>query len=67
MRAALVGDEYYPDIGGATRYAFELSLQLVKLGIEVVVITHAHPGQPEEGEIAGVQIKRVKGLVTPME
>lgn len=63
MRVALVGDEYYPDIGGAARYAFELSLQLAKLGIEAVVITHAHPGQPEEEEIAGVKIKRVKGLV----
>jgi glycosyltransferase involved in cell wall biosynthesis len=63
MRAALVGDEFYPDIGGAPHYAFELSLQLVKSGIEVVVITHAHPGQPEEEEIAGVKIKRLKGLV----
>ena len=63
MRVALVGDEYYPDIGGAARYAFELSLQLVKLGIEAVVITHAHSGQPEEEEIAGIRIKRVKGLV----
>jgi glycosyltransferase involved in cell wall biosynthesis len=63
MRTALVCDEYYPDIGGAPHYAFELSLQLVKLGIEAVVITHAHPGQPEEEEIAGVKIKRVKGLV----
>jgi glycosyltransferase involved in cell wall biosynthesis len=63
MRVALVGDEYYPDGGGAARYAFELSLQLVKLGIEAVVITHAHPGQPEEEEIAGVKIKRVQGLV----
>jgi len=63
MRVALVGDEYYPDIGGSAHYAFELSLQLVKLGIETVVITHAHPGQPEEEEIAGVRIKRVKGWV----
>ncbi|NWF77329.1 MAG: glycosyltransferase family 4 protein [Chloroflexi bacterium] len=63
MRVALVGDEYYPDKGGAARYAFELSLQLVKLGIEAVVITHAHLGQPEEEEIAGVRIKRVQGFV----
>ncbi len=63
MRVALVGDEYYPDGGGAARYAFELSLQLVKLGMETVVITHAHPGQPEEEEIAGVKIKRVQGFV----
>jgi glycosyltransferase involved in cell wall biosynthesis len=63
MRVALVGDEYYPDIGGAPHYAFELGLQLVKLGIEAVVITHAHSGQYEEEEIAGVRIKRVKGLV----
>ncbi|HEU65443.1 MAG TPA: glycosyltransferase family 1 protein [Chloroflexi bacterium] len=63
MRVALVGDEYYPDIGGAAHYAFDLSLQLGKLGIDVMVVTHAHPGQPEEEEIAGVKIKRVKGLV----
>jgi glycosyltransferase involved in cell wall biosynthesis len=63
MRVALVGDEYYPDIGGAPQYALELSLQLVKLGIETVVITHVHPGQLEEEEIDGVKIKRVKGWV----
>ncbi len=63
MRAALVGDEYYPELSGVPRYAFELSLQLAKLGIEAVVITHAHPGQPEEEEIAGVKIKRLKGWV----
>jgi glycosyltransferase involved in cell wall biosynthesis len=63
MRVALVGDHYYPDIGGTPHYAFELSLRLAKLGIETVVITHAHPGRPEEEEIAGVKIKRVKGLV----
>lgn len=63
MRVALVGDEYYPDTSGVPRYAYELTLQLVKLGIEAVVITHEHPGQPEEDEIAGVKIRRVKGLV----
>ena len=63
MRVALVGDEYYPDIGGAPQYALELSLQLAKAGIETVVITHQHPGQPEEEEIDGVKIKRVKGWV----
>jgi glycosyltransferase involved in cell wall biosynthesis len=63
MRVALVGDEYYPDIGGVAHYAFELSLQLVKLGIEAVVITHAHRDQPEEEEIAGVRIRRIRGLV----
>ena len=63
MRVALVGDEYYPDIGGAPQYALELSLQLAKLGIETVVITHVHPGQLEEEEIDGVKIKRVKGWV----
>ena len=63
MRAALVCDEFYPDIGGAPHYAFELSLQLVKSGVEVVVITHGHPAQPEEEEIEGVNIRRLKGLV----
>jgi len=63
MRVALIGDEYYPDIGGAPQYALELSLQLVKLGIETVVITHTHSGQLEEEEIDGVKIRRVKGWV----
>jgi glycosyltransferase involved in cell wall biosynthesis len=63
MRVALVGDEYYPDIGGAAIYALDLSLQLAKLGVEIVVVTHAHPGQPEEEEIDGVRIRRIKGLV----
>lgn len=63
MRVALVGDEYYPDIGGAAHYALDLSLQLTRLGAEVVVITHAHPGQPDEEEIDGVRIRRVKGWV----
>jgi len=63
MRVALVGDEYYPDIGGAARYAFELSVELVRLGVEVVVVTHWHRGQAEEEEIGGVKVKRVKGLV----
>jgi glycogen(starch) synthase len=63
MRVALVGDEFYPDIGGAPHYGFELSRQLVKLGVETVVLTHMHPGQPEDEEIDGVRIKRLKGLV----
>jgi hypothetical protein len=29
MRVASVGDEYYPDIGSAARYAFELRLQFL--------------------------------------
>lgn len=63
MRVALVGDEYHPDVGGASRYAFELGLQLAKLGVETVVITHKHPDRPEEEESAGVKVRRVKGLV----
>lgn len=63
MRVALVGDEYYPDVGGASRYALELSMQLAKLGVETVVITHGHPGQSEEEEASGVRIRRVRGLV----
>lgn len=63
MRVALVGDEYYPDISGVPRYAFELSRHLVSLGIEPVVITHAHAGQPEEEVICGVRIRRIPGLI----
>jgi glycosyltransferase involved in cell wall biosynthesis len=63
MRVALVGDEYYPDISGVPRYAFDLSHHLAGLGIEPVVITHTHAGQPEEEEISGVKIRRIPGLV----
>ena len=63
MRVALISDEYYPDIGGAAHYALDLSLQLSRLGVEIVVITHAHPGQREDEEIDGVRIRRVNGLV----
>jgi glycosyltransferase involved in cell wall biosynthesis len=63
MRVALVGDEYYPDIGGAPQYALELSLQLARLGIETAVITHKHPGQAEEEEIDGIRVRRVRGWV----
>ena len=58
-----VGDGFCAGIGGAPHYAFELSRQLAKSGVEVVVTTHMHRGQPEEEEIAGVKIKRLKGLV----
>ena len=41
MRIALVGDEFYSAIGGASAYAMGLGAALAKLDADPVVITHA--------------------------
>lgn len=65
MRVAMVCDEFYPDVGGAPVYTEELSKALAKLGAKPTVITHAHPGLPEEEEFSGLKVKRLKGFVMP--
>lgn len=65
MRIAMVGDEFYPDVGGAPVYTMELAKALANLGVKPTVLTHAHPGLPEEGEFGGVKVKRLKGFVMP--
>jgi glycogen(starch) synthase len=61
MRVALIGDQHQLDAGGASHYALELSRQLVKLGVETTLIAHGHTGEPEEEEIDGLKVRRIKG------
>ena len=61
----MVCDEFYPDVGGAPLYTMGLGTALAKLGAEPIVITHTHAGQPEEDELGGVKVKRLKGFVMP--
>ncbi|MFQ6129248.1 MAG: glycosyltransferase family 4 protein [Candidatus Hadarchaeaceae archaeon] len=63
MRIAMVGDEFYPAIGGAPAYTMGLGTALAKLGVEPTLFTHAHPGQAEEEEFDGLTVKRLKGFV----
>ncbi|MFP3880125.1 MAG: glycosyltransferase family 4 protein [Dehalococcoidia bacterium] len=61
MRVALIGDQHQLDAGGASHYALELGSQLVRLGVETTLIAHGHKGEPEEEEIAGLKVRRIKG------
>ena len=63
MKFALVCDEFHPDLGGIARYGYELALRYVNQGLDFVVVTHLHTGQPEEEEYAGIRIRRIEGLV----
>ncbi len=65
MRIAMVGDEFYPAIGGAPTYTMGLGMALARLGAEPILFTHAHPGQAEEEEFGGLTVKRLKGFVIP--
>lgn len=62
---ALVGDEFYPGVGGVASYTLELGRALAELGAEPVVITHAWPGHPPEEEVEGVKALRLEGFVIP--
>ncbi len=61
MRVVMLSWEYPPRIvGGISPHVYELSRQLVKLGIEVHVVTKATPLAPdEEIEDSGVMVHRV--------
>ena len=60
MRIILITWEYPPKIvGGIARHVYDLSNALVKLGIEVRVITCEHPGAAAEEVENGVYIYRV--------
>ena len=65
MRIAMVGDEFYPDVGGAPLYTMELSAAMARSGAEPIVITHAHPYQPEEEMFGNVRVERLRGFVLP--
>lgn len=64
MRVALVCDEFYPDLGGIAHYGYELARELVLRGVDLTVVTHLHAGQPENEEVFGIRIKRIKGRVS---
>lgn len=66
MRVAMVNDEFYPDASGVPTYIMGLGRALVKLGVEPVIVAHAHPGLAKEEEIDGMFIKRLKGFVMPI-
>lgn len=63
MRIAMVGDEFYPSMGGAPTYSAELGKALSELGAEPIVLTHSYPGYPREEEFDGLKVKRLKGFV----
>ena len=60
MRVILITWEYPPKIvGGIARHVYDLSNAMVKLGIEVHVITCEHPGAVAEEVENGVYLYRV--------
>lgn len=61
MRVVMLSWEYPPRIvGGISPHVYELSQQLVRLGVEVNVVTKATPLAPdEEIEQSGVHVHRV--------
>ncbi len=61
MRVVMLSWEYPPRIvGGISPHVYDLSKELVKLGIEVHVVTKATPNAPdEETEASGVHVHRV--------
>lgn len=67
LRVVMLSWEYPPRIvGGISPHVFDLSLELVKLGIEVHVVTKATPNAPdEEVEPSGVHVHRVHLNGTP--
>lgn len=64
MRVLLVSDAYPPIIGGATRAAQQLGRQLVARGHTVAVATAWQKRLPATVDDAGVQVHRLRGLVS---
>jgi len=66
MRILMLSWEYPPRIvGGIARHVQELSEALAQLGVEVHVITAAHPEAPAEAVENGVALHRVGVPFTP--
>ena len=65
MRIALVGDEFYPGIGGVASYTMGLGEALAKLGVDPVVITHAYPGHPNKEKFGKLEVIRLNGFIIP--
>ncbi|HBA59506.1 MAG TPA: hypothetical protein DCZ92_01525 [Elusimicrobia bacterium] len=54
----MVGQTFYPVLGGAEKQAFELSKALVNRGVKVSVITRRVDGLPAREVISGVKVER---------
>lgn len=69
MRVMMLSWEYPPRIvGGISPHVFELSQELVKLGIEVHVVTKSTPQAPnDEVEPSGVHVHRVNLAAEPKD
>jgi glycosyltransferase involved in cell wall biosynthesis len=66
MRILMLSWEYPPRIvGGIARHVQELSEALAQLGMEVHVVTAAHPEAPAEAVENGVVLHRVGVPFTP--
>jgi glycosyltransferase involved in cell wall biosynthesis len=64
MRILMASDFYPPFIGGAERQVQLLSRELVLRGHQVSVATVHHAGQPEIQDDAGVEVRRLRGVLT---
>lgn len=56
MNILFLSRRFYPDVGGVEKHVFEIGKRFAKEGDRVVVITQS---QGEEGEIKGIEIKRI--------
>src|SRR5262250_1201645 len=64
MRILMASDFYPPFIGGAERQMQLLGQELVLAGHEVDMATVWHTGLDEQQDDRGVQVHRLKGLLT---
>lgn len=61
ISVCMLSQFYYPIRGGISRYAFDLSRGLARLGVDVHVVTLRPLGRPYFEEIDGVKVHRVGG------
>ncbi len=66
-RIMMFSHQFYPVVGGAERQCLKLSKALIRIGVNVRVITFKlNPNWPEEETIDGVSIKRLP-ILAPSE
>ena len=58
----MVGQTFYPVLGGAEKQAFELSKALVRRGVKVTVLTRRTGGLPARETLDGVRVERFPTL-----
>lgn len=62
MRILMLSQFYPPIIGGTERHVQNLSIELVKRGHDVAVVSLWHEGAPKEEVEQGVRLYRVRGI-----